>query len=232
MNNDGLVSVAEMTGQLAFDIDSDGTVSPEEAKEYLEDNEAVNYETFHDKVWPNVKEILEKEREKTEGTKEPVKGDTDRPVLPTPRPTITPPTEPVVFPTPPPLDREPPIEAREDLGEDDEEDTFEEGDKEEPFALRDNGDDEEEFDEEQEYLLELQRQQKWVKDEPNLTVGDLVLLFDENSPRGSWPLGLDVVKEITVGRDGLVRSVRVKTATTEFVRHITKLVVLEGALYE
>ena len=108
--------MAEMTGQLAFDIDSDGTVSPEEAKEYLEDNEAVNYETFHDKVWPNVKEILEKEREKREGTEELVKGDTDQPALPTPRPTITPPTEPVVFPTPPPLDREPPIEAREDLG--------------------------------------------------------------------------------------------------------------------
>ena len=40
VNTDGLVSVAEMTGQLAFDIDSDGTVSPEEAKEYLEDNES------------------------------------------------------------------------------------------------------------------------------------------------------------------------------------------------
>ena len=222
VNNDGLVSVTEMTGQLAFDVDLDGKVSPEEAKEYLEDNEAVNYETFHDKVWPNVKEILEKEREKTEGTKEPVKGDTDQPALPTPRPTITPPTAPVVFPTPPPLDREPPIEVREDLGEDDEEDTSEE---EERFALRDNGDDEEEFDEEKEYLLELQRQQKWVKDEPNLTVGDLVLLLDENSPLG-------LVKDISVGRDGLVRSVRVKTATTEFVRPITKLVVLEGALYE
>ena len=81
-----------------------------------------------------------------------------------------------------------------------------------------------------EYLPELQRRQKLVKDEPNLTVGDLVLLLDENSPRGSWPLGL--VNEISVGRDGLVRSVRVKTATTEFVRPIPKLVVLEGALYE
>ena len=210
VNNDGLASVTEMTGQLAFDVDSDGKVSPQEAKEYPEDNEAVDYETFHNKVWPNVKEILEKEREKKEGTEEPLKGDTDQPVLPTPIPMITPPKEPVVFPTPPPLDREPPNEAREDLGEDD--------------------DDEEEFDEEKEFLPELLRQQKWVKDEPNLTVGDLVLLLDENSPRGSWPLGL--VREISVGRDGLVRSVRVKTATTEFVRHITKFVVLEGALYE
>ena len=190
VNNDGLVSVAEMTDQLAFDIDSDGTLSPEEAREYLENNEAVDYETFHDKVWPNVKEILEKEREKKEGTEELVKGDTDQPALHTPIPTITPPKEPVVFPTPPPLDREPPIEAREDLGEDDEEYTFEEGDKEEPFASRDNGDDEEEFDDEKKYLLELQRQQKWVKDEPNLNVGDLVILLDESSTKGSWPLGI------------------------------------------
>ena len=81
-----------------------------------------------------------------------------------------------------------------------------------------------------EYLPELQRRQKWVKDEPNLTVGDLVLLLDENSPRGSWPLGL--AKEISVGRDGLSRSVRVKTTTTELVTPITKLVVVVGALYE
>ena len=80
-----------------------------------------------------------------------------------------------------------------------------------------------------EYLPELQRRQKWVKDVPNLNVGDLVLLLDENSPRGSWHLGL--VKEISTGRDGLVRSARVKTATTELVRPITKLVILEGALY-
>ena len=45
-------------------------------------------------------------------------------------------------------------------------------------------------------------------------------------------MSFGLVKEISVGRDGLVRSVRVKTATTEFVRPITKLVVLEGALYE
>ena len=81
-----------------------------------------------------------------------------------------------------------------------------------------------------EYLTELQRRQKCVKDEPHLGVGDLVLLLDENSPRGSWLLCL--VKEISMGRDGLVRSVKVKTATTELVRPITKLLVLEGAWYE
>ena len=53
------------------------------------------------------------------------------------------------------------------------------------------------------YLPELQRRQKWVKYEPNLTVGDLVILLeDEDSPRGSLPLGLD--KEISVGMDDLL----------------------------
>ena len=54
----------------------------------MEDNEEVDYETFHDKVWPNVKEILEKGEGKEEGAEEPAKGDTDQPSLPTPAPTI------------------------------------------------------------------------------------------------------------------------------------------------
>ncbi|XP_076032463.1 uncharacterized protein LOC143020186 [Oratosquilla oratoria] len=40
-----------------------------------------------------------------------------------------------------------------------------------------------------EYLVELQRRQKWNSESPNLSVGDLVLIMNENSPRGSWPLG-------------------------------------------
>ena len=49
--------------------------------------------------------------------------------------------------------------------------------------------------------------------------------MDENVPRGSWPLGL--VQEVNVGRDGLVRSARVKTKTTILTRPITKIVTLE-----
>ena len=77
-----------------------------------------------------------------------------------------------------------------------------------------------------EYLPLLQRRRKWQNDCPNVKLHDLVLIIDENSPRGMWPLGkvVDVVK----GRDGLLRSARLRTQTTQVVRPITKLVHLEG----
>ena len=77
-----------------------------------------------------------------------------------------------------------------------------------------------------EYLIELHRRQKWLEKKPNLGVGDVVLIMDENVPRGAWPLGR--VVDVNVGRDGLVRSVRLRTKTTYLVRPITKLVVLES----
>ncbi|XP_076044925.1 uncharacterized protein LOC143027525 [Oratosquilla oratoria] len=79
-----------------------------------------------------------------------------------------------------------------------------------------------------EYLVELQRRQKWNFESPNLSVGDLVLIMNENSPRGSWPLGR--VQEVRVSRDGLVRSARLKTQFSELTRPITKLVFLEGSM--
>ena len=76
-----------------------------------------------------------------------------------------------------------------------------------------------------EYLPEVQKRQKWLGLKPSLAIGDLVLIIDENAPRGSWPLGL--VQEVNVGRDGLVRSARVRTKSSIFVRPISKLVSLE-----
>ena len=35
-----------------------------------------------------------------------------------------------------------------------------------------------------EYLPELQRRQKWMKDTSNYRIGDLVLVIDEQLPRG------------------------------------------------
>ena len=78
-----------------------------------------------------------------------------------------------------------------------------------------------------EYLPELQRRQKWNVERPSVKVGDLVLIMDDNSPRGSWPLG--IILDTSEGRDGLVRSAKVKTRTTQLVRPITKLVFLEGS---
>ena len=49
-----------------------------------------------------------------------------------------------------------------------------------------------------------------------MEVGDLVLLADESIPRGKWPLGRIV--EVIPSRDGLVRTVRVKTSCTVATR--------------
>ena len=78
-----------------------------------------------------------------------------------------------------------------------------------------------------EYLPELQRRQKWSKEKRNFKVNDLVLVCDEGTPRHLWPLAL--VEDVKEGRDGLVRSLRLKTKSTILVRPVTKVVLLEGA---
>ena len=77
------------------------------------------------------------------------------------------------------------------------------------------------------YLPELQKRVKWTELCRNLSVGDLVLILEENTPRNLWPLA--IVKEVSIGRDGQVRSVRLKTRCTELVRPVHKVVLLEGA---
>jgi len=77
-----------------------------------------------------------------------------------------------------------------------------------------------------EYLVELQQRNKWYHPVRSIKVGDLVLILHENTPRRLWPLGL--VVHCQEGRDGLVRSARVKTKVTELVRPISKLVLLEA----
>ena len=79
-----------------------------------------------------------------------------------------------------------------------------------------------------EYLPVLQSRQKWLKPQRNVKKGDLVLVVSENTPRSLWPLGL--VEDVKYSRDNLVRSVRVRTKSTVFVRPITKVVLLEGTV--
>ena len=67
--------------------------------------------------------------------------------------------------------------------------------------------------------------QKWENAHRNLSIDDLVLVCDETSSRGQWPLGR--VLEVNTGRDGLVRSCKVIVNGTEKVRPITKLCLLE-----
>ena len=57
-----------------------------------------------------------------------------------------------------------------------------------------------------------------------LKSGSLVLL-QENSPRLQWPVG--VVEEVFPGKDGVVRTVQVRTKSGVFVRPVDKLHMLE-----
>ena len=77
-----------------------------------------------------------------------------------------------------------------------------------------------------EYLPTLQTRQKWQSIRPNISKDDIVLVVDQTTPRSCWPLG--VVLDVHVGRDGLVRSARVKTMNTELVRPVDKLCLLEA----
>ena len=73
----------------------------------------------------------------------------------------------------------------------------------------------------------LQTREKWQRPRRNVRVDDLVLMLDENTPRGQWPLA--IVKAIKRGRDGLVRSCTVKSGTSEYVRPVHKLCLLEAS---
>ena len=76
-----------------------------------------------------------------------------------------------------------------------------------------------------EYLPSLQMRQKWHKTTGNLAKGDIVTLVDEQSPRNMWSLGR-IVRTIP-GKDGLVRTVEVKTKGTVLTRPVNKLCLLE-----
>jgi hypothetical protein len=77
-----------------------------------------------------------------------------------------------------------------------------------------------------EYLPTLQLRQKWLKPTRNLSVGDIVIVANNNTSRQSWPLGR--VVEVYKGQDGLVRSAKVAMKAGEFVRPVNKLCLLEA----
>lgn len=76
----------------------------------------------------------------------------------------------------------------------------------------------------QEYLHTLQQRLKWKNHCKNLNVGDLVLIKKENTAPFQWPLG----RVITVhpGKDHVVRSAAIKTASGVIVRSTAKLFTL------
>ena len=78
------------------------------------------------------------------------------------------------------------------------------------------------------YLPTLQPRGKWRRTHQNLGVGDLVLVTDETTPRGVWPMG--IVREVKVSEDGLVRLAKVHLKVSNSLwRPIHKLVLLEAS---
>lgn len=79
-----------------------------------------------------------------------------------------------------------------------------------------------------EYLPTLQERQKWLDQRPNLKKGDLVLVADQNIPRGKWSKAL--VEQTFSDGDGVVRRVLVRTAEGTVLRDVRKLCLLEEDL--
>lgn len=79
-----------------------------------------------------------------------------------------------------------------------------------------------------EYLPALQVRGKWHRALPNLKPNALVLLMDDSAPRGYWSLGR--VLEVYPGSDGMVRTAKVKTKDSVYIRPIQKLCLLENDL--
>ncbi|CAC5426192.1 unnamed protein product [Mytilus coruscus] len=75
-----------------------------------------------------------------------------------------------------------------------------------------------------EYLPLLQERQKWHEIKRNLQLGDVVLVVDSNAARNSWPMG--IIVETIPDRAGLIRQVKVKTATNILTRPVDKLCVI------
>ena len=75
-----------------------------------------------------------------------------------------------------------------------------------------------------EYLPTLQERAKWNNVRRYLKVDDVVLVRDENAPRNVWPVS--VVTRVEPDSKGLVRSVVLRTHTTELHRPVNKLILM------
>ena len=60
-----------------------------------------------------------------------------------------------------------------------------------------------------------------------MRVDDVVIVQNPNAIRGNWTIGRTV--EVYPGSDGKVRNIKVKTATGEYKRPITKIAVIYPA---
>lgn len=70
-----------------------------------------------------------------------------------------------------------------------------------------------------EYLNELQRRAKWIKNGPEIKIGTVVLIKDKGLPCTQWALGR--ITKLYPGEDGIARAADVKTTKGE-IRRTTK----------
>ena len=76
-----------------------------------------------------------------------------------------------------------------------------------------------------EYLPSLTFRKKWNYHYRNIETNDLVLLKEDNVPRSHYPLAR-VIKTYP-GKDGVVRTVKVKTPSNTLVRPVGKICLME-----
>ncbi|XP_043482111.1 uncharacterized protein LOC122511116 [Leptopilina heterotoma] len=76
-----------------------------------------------------------------------------------------------------------------------------------------------------EYLPSINRRAKWHRERPEVKIGDLVVIWDENAPRNQWRRGR--ISAVHPGRDGRIRVADVNTSTGTLRRSVNRLCVLE-----
>lgn len=78
-----------------------------------------------------------------------------------------------------------------------------------------------------EYLTSLIDRTKWKTQTRNFQIDDLVLIKEDSMPPSKWHMGR--VIQILPSKDGIVRAIKLKTRTGEYIRPILKLaLLLEG----
>ncbi|XP_062557014.1 uncharacterized protein LOC134221856 [Armigeres subalbatus] len=73
----------------------------------------------------------------------------------------------------------------------------------------------------EQYLQHLRCLAKWTKKQPNLEVGQVVLIGDDNNPVAKWPMG--IVINTHPGSDGVVRVATVRVGTSIYKRNVRLL---------
>ena len=75
-----------------------------------------------------------------------------------------------------------------------------------------------------EYLQRLMRRSKWQQ-KRQLKVNDIVMMVEDNLPRGKWNLAR-IVEVFPGKKDGVVRNVRLRTKTGKYRRSVQKCCLL------